>query len=104
VPEGYIEIESGKEYEVLRDCPVILTFFTVDGPIEVTKIAITEFVPTPGDANGDGQVNAADLVEMVKAMNGQASDRFFMKNADMDGDKTITKADIDAVRKLIMGE
>jgi hypothetical protein len=58
----------------------------------------------PGDANGDGQVNAADLVEMVNAMNGHASDKFVLKNADMDGDNVITKADIDAVRKLIMGE
>ncbi len=57
-----------------------------------------------GDANGDGLVNAADLVEMVNAMNGQASDKFILKNADMDGDKVITTADIDAVRKLIMSK
>ncbi len=55
-----------------------------------------------GDANDDDKVNAADLVEMVNAKNNNASDRFVLKNADIDGSGNITKSDIDAVEKIIM--
>ena len=55
-----------------------------------------------GDANDDLKVNAADLVEMVNAKNNKASDRFVLKNADIDGNGTITNSDIDAVEKIIM--
>lgn len=55
-----------------------------------------------GDANDDLKVNAADLVEMVNAKNNKASDRFVLKNADIDGDKKITQSDIDAVVKIIL--
>ena len=57
-----------------------------------------------GDANGDGVVNAADIVEMVNAMNGTPSTAFILANADMDGDGVITVADIDIVRRLIIGK
>ena len=55
-----------------------------------------------GDANDDVRVNAADLVEMVNAKDNKASDRFVLKNADIDGSGTITQSDIDAVEKIIM--
>lgn len=55
-----------------------------------------------GDANADWKVNAADLVEMVNAKNNNASTRFVLKNADIDGSGNITKSDIDAVEKIIM--
>ena len=55
-----------------------------------------------GDANDDVRVNAADLVEMVNAKNGNASDKFVLKNADIDGSGDITQEDIDAVVKIIM--
>ena len=55
-----------------------------------------------GDANDDDKVNAADLVEMVNAKNNKASDRFVLKNADIDGSGNITKSDIDGVEKIIM--
>lgn len=55
-----------------------------------------------GDANDDVRVNAADLVEMVNAKNNKASDRFVLKNADIDGSGKITQEDIDAVVKIIL--
>ena len=55
-----------------------------------------------GDANDDDKVNAADLVEMVNAKNNKASDRFVLKNADIDGSGNITQEDIDAVVKIIL--
>ena len=55
-----------------------------------------------GDANYDWRVNAADIVEMVNAMNDNASDKFVLKNADIDGSGNITQSDIDAVVKIIL--
>ena len=55
-----------------------------------------------GDANDDLKVNAADLVEMVNAKNNKASDKFVLKNADIDGSGKITQSDIDAVVKIIL--
>ena len=57
-----------------------------------------------GDANGDGKVNAADIVEMVNAKNGKASAIFNLQNADMDGNGEINQADIDAVVNIIMSQ
>jgi hypothetical protein len=57
-----------------------------------------------GDANGDGKVNAADIVEMVNAKNGKASAIFNLQNADMDGNDEINQADIDAVVNIIMSQ
>ena len=55
-----------------------------------------------GDANDDVRVNTADLVEMVNAKNDKASDKFVLKNADIDGSGNITQEDIDAVVKIIL--
>lgn len=57
-----------------------------------------------GDANNDGVVNVADVVEMINARDNKPSAHFVMKNADFDGDGSITDADIDAVVKIIMGK
>ena len=42
VPEGYIEIESGEEYEVLTDEPIVLTIDTEGEPLEITSIKVTQ--------------------------------------------------------------
>ena len=60
--------------------------------------------PVKGDANNDGVVNVADVVEMINARDNKPSAHFVMKNADFDGDGSITDADIDAVVKIIMGK
>lgn len=54
-----------------------------------------------GDANGDGKVDAADIVEAISAMQGEASAKFVLKNADMDNDHKMTTADIEAIASLI---
>lgn len=93
-----IEIVSGKEYKILRDGYIVLNFYTPDADITVNSIVFRR----PGDANNDGYVNAVDLVEMINAKNGHASERFNLANADIDRDGQITQDDIDAVVKLIM--
>ena len=39
---------------------------------------------------------------MVNAKNNKASDKFVLKNADIDGSGKITQSDIDAVVKIIL--
>ena len=51
----------------------------------------------PGDANGDGVVNADDIVEIVNYMIGSPSDNFIFNNADMNGDGEVNIADIVAI-------
>jgi hypothetical protein len=55
----------------------------------------------PGDANGDGQVNDADIQEMVKYIMGRPSSRFMKKNADVNNDEKVNVADIVRVASMI---
>jgi hypothetical protein len=56
-----------------------------------------------GDANGDGVVNVADIVEAVNAMNGKASAKFKLNNADMNKNGKIDLTDIDMIVNIIIG-
>lgn len=55
-----------------------------------------------GDANGDGVINAADIVEVTAYIMGSQSAQFNLMNADANGDGTIDNADIKAIANLIM--
>lgn len=55
-----------------------------------------------GDVNGDGIINAADLVEMISVINGKESSTFNMENADMNKDGIVDKNDVEELAKLIM--
>ena len=63
---------------------------------------VTFKTPLPGDANNDGVINAADIVEVVNAKSGTPSASFNMTNADMDGSSSLTEADINAIVNIIM--
>ena len=62
----------------------------------------SEPVPVKGDANGDGNVNAADIVEIVNYIMGNPSAKFDAKAADVNGDGTVNAADIVSVVNIIM--
>lgn len=66
--------------------------FVFSGGSEVTK----------GDANGDGNVNAADIVEIVNYIMGNPSDKFDGEAADVNGDGSVNAADIVLVVNTIM--
>ena len=55
-----------------------------------------------GDANGDGEVNVTDIVEIVNAIMNRPSERFVRAAADMNGDGEIDVADIVKVVSIIM--
>jgi M6 family metalloprotease-like protein len=55
----------------------------------------------PGDVNGDGLVNAADVVEVVNAIMGKPSDGIQTEKADVNGDGVVNTADIVKITSLI---
>ena len=79
---------------------------TNDRTLSITMpINTSSILRRPGDANADGIVNVADLVEMISFAKGNAPCAAFnYTNADMSGDSLITNDDIDAVAALIMSE
>ena len=91
------------EYEILEDCDLV---FTVEFDDDAEEMEIEGIIlRQPGDANGDGKVDAADIVEMVNAKEGNPTGKNFnLLNADIneDGEGQITQEDIDVVVDLIM--
>lgn len=73
----------------------------IGSAVRLVKVAEDKLL---GDANGDGIVNAVDIVEMVNAKNGNASANFRLKNVDFDGDGSISDAEINAVADIILGK
>ena len=57
-----------------------------------------------GDANGDGKVDVADIVEIVNYLQEQKSERFNEKNADADNNSEVNIEDINAIVKIILEE
>ena len=55
-----------------------------------------------GDANGDGVVNATDIVEIVNYIKGQASDKFNLLLSDMNDDGIVDEADVKLVASQIL--
>jgi hypothetical protein len=62
---------------------------------------IVEISPNMGDANGDGVVNVADVVEAVNAMNDKTSTKFKFSYADLNQKGKIDQTDIDIIVNLI---
>ena len=57
-----------------------------------------------GDANGDGEVNVTDIVEMVNDIMERPSERFVEVAADMNVDGEVNVTDIVLVVNVIMGD
>jgi hypothetical protein len=57
--------------------------------------------PVPGDVNGDGSVNAADVTALYSfILNGNTT---YVDTSDVNGDNSINAADVTAVYKIILG-
>jgi hypothetical protein len=87
--------------ESLIDMTGAKNFYVKEGAGTTPYIFGTSGV-TPGDANGDGVVNAADIVEIVNFIMESPSEKFNQANADANGDGTVNAADIVAVVNMIM--
>ena len=58
--------------------------------------------PDPGDANADGKVNVADIVEILNYLDGHPASIFNEEAADADGNGAVNMDDVKAVEKIIM--
>lgn len=58
-------------------------------------------IPIKGDANVDGVVNVADIVETVNYIKGNPSDKFNKAFADVNDDGTVNDEDIKTIEKII---
>ena len=100
--EGYKNSSNVSEANVTENSQVV----TVD--CTVTEATPDELFNEPvegvkGDANGDGTVNAADIVEVVNYIMGSPSGNFKEALADANGDGTVNAADIVTIVNTIMG-
>lgn len=57
-----------------------------------------------GDANGDGKINVADVVEMVNYIAGNPPASFIFTAADMNDDKAVDTTDVELLVNSIMAE
>lgn len=67
-------------------------------------IYIVNTVAKVGDVNGDGVVNAADIVEVVNYIMGHPTNKFDAAAADANGDGVVNAADIVQIVNIIMGK
>ncbi|MBO7046847.1 MAG: hypothetical protein J6W38_10970, partial [Prevotella sp.] len=69
------------------------------------KLTILAQDLTPGDANGDGKVDAADIADIVNYMMGKpTSTRVFNEEAaDVNDDGVVNAADVVQIANIILG-
>ena len=120
-PEFTLEYEGFKNNEteaVLTKMPKVTTKAKKDSPAgkydvtvsgaeaqnyEITYVnGILTVISTKGDANGDGEVNVSDIVEIVNDIMGKTSSKFVRDSADMNNDGEINVTDIVKVVSVIM--
>ena len=57
-----------------------------------------------GDANSDGYINVADIVEIVNYQEGKPSASFYIKAADANQDGAVNSADVEYIANMIMAK
>ena len=82
-----------------------IVFTKADGTqlkLNTAKFNIIVTNVTKGDANDDGEINVADIVEIVNYILGKPSAKFVEEAADLNGDGEINVTDIVKVVSIIM--
>ena len=82
-----------------------IVFTKTDGAQEKlndTKFNVVVSSVIPGDANGDGEVNVSDIVEIVNYIMGKPSSKFIFAAADFNNDGEVNVTDIVKVVSVIM--
>ncbi len=86
VPAGskskYAAADGWKEFQTIKEFGVVAT--------------------KPGDANNDGKVNVADIVEIVNFMKKTPSEHFNEANADVNADGDVDDEDIKAIEDYLL--
>jgi hypothetical protein len=60
-------------------------------------------IPLIGDASGNGDINAEDVVEIINFILGNPSKNFDLRNADLNGDGKVNAADVVKLMNIIIG-
>ncbi len=66
------------------------------------KFSITVKAFEPGDSNGDGEVNGADITAIANHLLGNPNSNFEEKPADANGDGEVNGADITAIANILL--
>jgi hypothetical protein len=97
--------QSVDVFETLVDAGDIAVQFKGTGSTILAlqqMLVVQTSIDIPGDANGDGEVNVSDIVEIVNYIMEKPSDKFIKKNADVNGDGEVNVTDIVKVVSIIM--
>ncbi|MBR5719478.1 MAG: dockerin type I repeat-containing protein, partial [Bacteroidales bacterium] len=95
---GYTFINWTKNGAVVSTIPTYS--FTVTEDVDLVANFEAE-VGLPGDANGDGMVNALDIVIIVNYIFGETPTEFVFENADINEDGVVNALDLVAIVNLI---
>ena len=116
----YEGFKNGETDAVLTKKPAVTTTATKESAVgdyqvkvsgakaenyEISYVNGTLIIETClGDANGDGIVNAADIVAVICDIKGHTPVGFVKKAADVNKDNNIDKSDVEAIANIIMKE
>ena len=98
---GYTFINWTKNGTVVSTNPTYS--FTVTEDVDLVANFEAE-VGLPGDANGDGAVDALDIVIIVNHIFGEPTEEFIFDNADVNGDGAVDALDIVVIINLIFSK
>ena len=116
----YEGFKNGETDAVLTKKPAVTTTATKESAVgdyqvkvsgakaenyEISYVNGTLIIETClGDANGDGIVNAADIVAVICDIKGHTPVGFVKKAADVNKDNNIDNSDVEAIANIIMKE
>ena len=101
--EATPEADGNIEYWKCESCG---KFFNEAGEEITAESVVVKYEPAfiPGDANGDGKLNAKDVVAIMKHMVGSTPAKFVAEAADFDANGSINAKDVTKLMKQIVTE
>lgn len=102
--EPTTEKDGNIEYWTCSNCNKV--FSDAEGKTEIKledTVVKYEKPFTPGDADGNGKVNAKDIIAVMRHMLGNTPENFIEEAADMDGNDKINAKDIIAIMRTMLG-
>ena len=96
--------EKEEEYQTMAKGTIVetsLPSFDKDY-VEIFGYSLISGSVVPGDANGDGEVNVSDIVEIVNYIMEKPSEKFVFDAANLNGDEDVNVTDIVKVVSIIM--